>query len=240
MIISSPPAEPRPQPCAQHRTPSTTCIPPPSKRGGHNVETNGCEVHGTHAARASVTRARSPHPFLLLLMKFSSFLQVFYTWIARSRSGSSSFTALALNKLSSSSSSSSSLARQVRTDAQSWRPPRISSSVYVCIHTYVRIYIHTYTHTYIHSPGVLQGFHPPDLRRTSVPTSSSSCTSSSSSCTPPPPPPPPAPPPTAATIRHPLHPRNWARRRHVRRGWLWHSAHRPARDGRRDRLPPWG
>ena len=34
--------------------------------------------------------------------------QVFYTWVARSRSGSSSFTASALNKLSSSSSSSSS------------------------------------------------------------------------------------------------------------------------------------
>ena len=35
--------------------------------------------------------------------------QVFYTWVARSRSGSSSFTASALNKASSSSSSSSSL-----------------------------------------------------------------------------------------------------------------------------------
>ncbi len=34
--------------------------------------------------------------------------QVFYTWVARSRPGSSSFTASALNKLSSSSSSSSS------------------------------------------------------------------------------------------------------------------------------------
>ena len=34
--------------------------------------------------------------------------QVFYTWVARSRSGSSSFTASALNKPSSSSSSSSS------------------------------------------------------------------------------------------------------------------------------------
>ena len=34
--------------------------------------------------------------------------QVFYTWVARSRSGSSSFTALALNKPSSSSSSTSS------------------------------------------------------------------------------------------------------------------------------------
>jgi hypothetical protein len=33
---------------------------------------------------------------------------VFYTWVARSRSGSSSFTASALNKLPSSSSSSSS------------------------------------------------------------------------------------------------------------------------------------
>ena len=33
---------------------------------------------------------------------------VFYTWVARSRSGSSSFTASALNKPSSSSSSSSS------------------------------------------------------------------------------------------------------------------------------------
>ena len=36
--------------------------------------------------------------------------QVFYTWVARSRSGSSSFTASALNKPSSSSSSSSSSA----------------------------------------------------------------------------------------------------------------------------------
>ena len=35
--------------------------------------------------------------------------QVFYTWVAQSRSGSSSFTASALNKPSSSSSSSSTL-----------------------------------------------------------------------------------------------------------------------------------
>jgi hypothetical protein len=55
------------------------------------------------------------HPLLLLLearresdASSSTSSLVFYTWVARSRSGSSSFTASALNKPSSSSSSSSS------------------------------------------------------------------------------------------------------------------------------------
>ena len=47
--------------------------------------------------------------FLLLPQERSTAEQVFYTWVARSRSGSSSFTASALNKPSSSSSSFSSV-----------------------------------------------------------------------------------------------------------------------------------
>ena len=62
----------------------------------------------------------------------------YYTWVARSRSGSSSFTALALNKPSSSSSFSPS-------SSSSYRPPVSPAPrvylyvyimcIYVCIHT---------------------------------------------------------------------------------------------------------
>ena len=48
---------------------------------------------------------------------------VSYTWVARSRSGSSSFTALALNKPSSSSSSSSSSASSGAEDTPFWARP---------------------------------------------------------------------------------------------------------------------
>ena len=59
-----------------------------------------CYLTGRCAYLPSVTCYRQSIKPLLLL------LQVFYTWVARSRSGSSSFTASALNKPSSSSSSS--------------------------------------------------------------------------------------------------------------------------------------
>ena len=56
--------------------------------------------------------------------------QVFYTWVARSRSGSSSFTASALNTLSAAASSSSSF----NTNAlkQTGRPAEVVEVVYSC------------------------------------------------------------------------------------------------------------
>ena len=58
---------------------------------------------------------------------------VSYTWVARSRSGSSSFTALALNKPSSSSSSYKNTYTYIHTYIHIWRlDTAITLRVFIC------------------------------------------------------------------------------------------------------------
>src|SRR6056300_1096647 len=90
----------------------------------------------------------------MIVHKTSS--QVFYTWVARSRSGSSSFTASALNKPSSSSSSSSSSRNPPPPPPPPQPPPHPVLCIYaerdICIRISIRrilngayTYIHIYT-----------------------------------------------------------------------------------------------